>query len=90
MDSSNPPVKPLHHAVSDCLEEYFRALNGHVPCNLYTVVMNQVEPPLLRSALKYCGGNQSRAADLLGINRATLRKKLGQYQIVAQAVAGPR
>lgn len=80
-------TKPLSHAVSDSLNDYFRALNGHAPENLYDVILAQVEPPLLRATLAYCRGNQSKAADMLGLNRATLRKKLGQYKISAKAGA---
>lgn len=73
--------KPLCHTVADCLDEYFRTLDGHAPAALYEVVLAQVEPPLLKATLHYCSGNQSRAAGMLGLNRATLRKKLAQYQI---------
>ena len=75
---------PLAHAVSDSLGDYFRALNGHSPANLYDVILAQVEPPLLKATLAYCRGNQSKAADVLGLNRATLRKKLTQYKINAK------
>ena len=84
--TSSPKAKasrPLCHAVADCLDEYFRTLNGHEPTSLYEMVLGQVEPPLLRATLRYCGGNQSKAANILGLNRATLRKKLAQYQIKA-------
>ena len=74
-------TKPLNHSVSECLDEYFGALNGHAPKELYDTILSQVEPPLLRATLKYCEGNQSRTADVLGLNRATLRKKLKQYKI---------
>jgi Fis family transcriptional regulator, factor for inversion stimulation protein len=74
-------AKPLSHSVAECLDDYFRALNGHAPKNLYDLVLDQVEPPLLRATMKYCDGNQSRAADVLGLNRATLRKKLKQHKI---------
>jgi Fis family transcriptional regulator len=73
--------QPLSRSVADSLDEYFRTLNGHAPADLYDVVLGQVEPPLLRATLRYCAGNQSRAAELLGLNRATLRKKLSQYKI---------
>ncbi len=83
VSSSRPPA-PLAHAVSDSLGDYFRALNGHSPANLYDVILAQVEPPLLKATLAYCRGNQSKAADVLGLNRATLRKKLTQYKINAK------
>lgn len=63
------------------MEDYFQALNGHAPKNLYDLILDQVEPPLLRATLGYCDGNQSKAADMLGLNRATLRKKLKQHKI---------
>lgn len=78
-------AKPLCHSVADCLDEYFRALNGHAPKDLYEVILGEVEPPLLRATLRYCDGNQSRAAELLGLNRATLRKKLSLYKIAAKS-----
>jgi Fis family transcriptional regulator len=51
-------------------------LNG-----LYDIVLEQVEKPLLELALKNCAGNQMRAAQLLGINRNTLKKKIDTYKI---------
>lgn len=83
--SASRPPAPLAHAVSDSLGDYFRALNGHAPANLYDIILAQVEPPLLKATLAYCRGNQSKAADVLGLNRATLRKKLTQYKITAKA-----
>lgn len=77
-------IKPLCHSVTDCLDDYFQALNGHAPKNLYDLILDQVEPPLLRATLIYCDGNQSKAADMLGLNRATLRKKLKQHKIKPQ------
>ena len=83
--SSTRAPAPLAHAVSDSLGDYFRALNGHAPANLYDIILAQVEPPLLKATLAYCRGNQSKAADVLGLNRATLRKKLTQYKITAKS-----
>lgn len=74
-------TKPLNHYVAHSLDGFFKALNGHAPKDLYGMVLEQVEPPLLRATLRYCDGNQSRAASILGLNRATLRKKLRQYKI---------
>jgi Fis family transcriptional regulator len=81
--SAKPTIKPLCHSVAECMDAYFKTLNGHAPSDLYEVILEQVEPPLLRATLGYCAGNQSRAAEILGLNRATLRKKLGQYGIEA-------
>jgi Fis family transcriptional regulator len=84
---SKPDIKPLCHSVSDCLADYFEALNGNAPRNLYDTVLGQVEPPLLQATLRYCEGNQTRAAELLGLNRATLRKKLSLYKIDASKLS---
>lgn len=83
--SPKSDTKPLCHSVAECLDEYFSSLNGHAPTDLYETILGQVEPPLLRATLRYCDGNQSRAAELLGLNRATLRKKLSQYRIAAKS-----
>jgi len=72
-------IKPLSSHVSRLLDNYFRDLNGHKPVNLYDMVINEVEAPLLQSVMNYAEGNQSRAAQILGINRNTLRKKLIQH-----------
>lgn len=73
--------EPLRHYVTSCLHNYFQALNGHQPNDLYRLVINQVEAPLLEVVMEFSDGNQSRAAAILGINRGTLRKKLRFYQI---------
>jgi len=56
-------------------------LDGFKACDLYLMVMNQVEAPMLEVVLTHTQGNQSQAAELLGINRGTLRKKLKQYHL---------
>lgn len=74
--------QPLSHYVSATLERYFDSLNGSAPpCDLYRLVLEQVEKPLLEHVLEYSRGNQSLAAEVLGINRGTLRKKLRTYSI---------
>lgn len=71
--------KPLRDCVADAVNAYFGALNGHPAGNLYNMVLAEVEEPLLQAVLKYTNGNQSKASELLGINRGTLRKKLKIY-----------
>ena len=70
---------PLRTMTAEALDSYFASLNGHRPGQLYDLVMREVEEPLFRAVLDYAEGNQSRAADILGINRGTLRKKLRAY-----------
>jgi len=70
---------PLSDCVSRALTDYFEQLEGHPAANLYEMLMNEVEVPLLKATLAHTNGNQSRAAEILGINRGTLRKKLKLY-----------
>ncbi len=72
---------PLRQQTQSALDSYFASLNGHRPGHLYELVLHEVEEPLFRAVLAYAEGNQSRAADILGINRGTLRKKLKAYKI---------
>ncbi|WP_018873165.1 helix-turn-helix domain-containing protein [Thioalkalivibrio sp. ALJ16] len=72
----------LADSVRRALDQYFQTLDGQSSHDLYALVMNEVERPLLASVLERCGGNQSRAAALLGLNRATLRKKLRAHGLV--------
>lgn len=82
--SDAEPTAPLCEQVSHSLDAYFEALNGsEPPGDLYRMVLEQVEKPLLTTVLDYSRGNQSRAAEVLGINRGTLRKKLKHYNLEA-------
>lgn len=72
---------PLSYYVDATVRRYFKELNGHKPNELYRLILAEVEKPLFRQVLSECRGNNSRAAEILGINRATLRKKIQQYQI---------
>jgi Fis family transcriptional regulator len=74
--------KPLRDLTGEALQTYFRDLNGHKPGALYDLVLGEVEPPLFEAVLEYTRGNQSRAAEILGLNRATLRKKLRHYDLL--------
>lgn len=73
--------KPLSTLTDEALREYFRSLNGQKPGDLYQLVIGEVEKPLLKTVLEYTNGNQSEAAEILGINRGTLRKKLKTYKL---------
>jgi Fis family transcriptional regulator len=76
-DNTATPRLSVH--VKQAMDLYFSQLKGHDAADLYTLVMNEVEKPLLESVLAYCGHNQSKAAKALGLSRSTLRKKLEQY-----------
>jgi Fis family transcriptional regulator len=64
------------------MNKYFKALGDVAPANVYEMVMSEVEPELLMSVMRFTKNNRSKAAAILGLNRATLRKKLHQYQIM--------
>lgn len=67
----------------EALRGYFTRLNGHKPGDLYQLVMTEVERPLLNAVMSYTNGNQSEAAEILGINRGTLRKKLKSHNLLS-------
>ena len=73
--------EPLSDCVRKALQSYFDHMEGYSSNNLYDLVMEEVERPLFESVMAHTGGNQTRAATLLGISRGTLRKKLALYQI---------
>ena len=67
----------IERKLLDCV----RGLRSHASANLYDLMLGLVEKPLLRAVLRETGGNQVRAAQILGINRNTLRKKLTEHGI---------
>ncbi|MGA7800385.1 MAG: DNA-binding transcriptional regulator Fis [Gammaproteobacteria bacterium] len=73
--------RPLGDCVKLALEAYFRDLDGHGAADVFRMVLGEVEPAMLQTVMNYAGGNQTRAAEILGITRSTLRKKLKQYGI---------
>ncbi len=73
--------EPLRDCVRKAMDKYFRDLDGERPGGLYQLVLAEVERPLLESVMAHARGNQSHAADYLGISRSTLRKKLKLYQL---------
>ena len=70
---------PLSECVESALKDYFEQLNGQSTTNLYDMLLAEVEAPLFKTTLEHTNGNQSHAAEILGINRGTLRKKLKTY-----------
>jgi Fis family transcriptional regulator len=80
--ASLPRQDTLEQSVLRSLDRYFSDLNGARPHALHELVMQAVERPLLKFAVDRCAGNQSAAADLLGINRNTLRRKLVDYGLL--------
>jgi Fis family transcriptional regulator len=73
--------KDIDACVRIRLDEYFKDLDGEPPHAVYEMVLRCVEKPMLEYVLNRAGGNQSKTAEILGLNRNTLRKKLKQYNI---------
>jgi Fis family transcriptional regulator, factor for inversion stimulation protein len=71
----------LADSVKRALDAYFKDLDGQSPHAVYDMVLQCVEKPLLEHVMNRAGGNQSKAAEILGLNRNTLRKKLQQHNI---------
>ena len=81
MSKSGDRSNIISSCVFGALEKYFDDLDGEKPCAVYDMVLRSVEKPMLEVVLRQAGGNQTLAADILGINRNTLRKKLLDYQL---------
>ena len=73
----------IGRSIEHSLDEYFRKLDGEPASGIYDMVIGHVERTILASVLARAGGNQTQAADMLGLNRNTLRAKLAKYKIVA-------
>ena len=72
----------LKDSTTIALEKYFKMLNGQTPCDLYKLVIEEVELPLMEAVMEYAKQNQTQAAAILGINRSTLRKKLKTFDLI--------
>ncbi|BAP87546.1 putative fis-like DNA-binding protein [Burkholderiales bacterium GJ-E10] len=81
LDHARGIGETIEQCVFRNLEEYLASLDGASPHALHEMVLRAVEQPLLRFALARCAGNQSAAAELLGINRNTLRRKLHDFDV---------
>ena len=69
-------------SIERSLDEYFRRLDGEPPHGIYDMVIAHVERALLATMLERSNGNQTQAADMLGLNRNTLRAKLAKYKLI--------
>lgn len=72
-------IQSLAASVTQSVQKYFSELKGTDPVDLYAFVLEEIETPLFRAVMEHCKYNQSRAADMLGISRGTLRTKLRRY-----------
>ena len=72
----------IGRSIERSLDEYFRKLDGEPPHGVYDMVIGHVARALLASMLERAQGNQTQAADMLGMNRNTLRAKLAKYRLI--------
>lgn len=78
MSRANEIADSVHRT----LDQYFRDLDGEKPAAIYDMVIRNVERPMLEFVLRQANGNQTVAAEMLGINRNTLRRKLTEYELL--------
>ena len=78
----NGEGKQLGHQVSKSMRKYFHQLDGENPTDIYSMVLREVELPLLEIVMEQCQNNQSKASKILGINRGTLRTKLKEHNLL--------
>lgn len=69
----------LRDCVSQAMNNYFKQLDGQDVVELYEMVLSEVEAPLMEAVMTYTKGNQTKASQITGLNRGTLRKKLKKY-----------
>ena len=74
--------KKIEETVRDSLEQYFKDLRGAEPHSVHAMIIDAAEKPLLEVVMKHAEGNQSKAAEWLGINRNTLRRKLLEHKLI--------
>jgi Fis family transcriptional regulator len=72
----------LRDHVEQALRSYFANLDGEQVTDVYDMVLAEIEAPLLEVVLEYTRGNQTRASEILGLNRGTLRKKLKDHGLM--------
>jgi Fis family transcriptional regulator len=75
--------KQIDDCIRSSVEQYFKDLRGAEPDGLHSLVIAAVEKPLLDVVMRHADGNQSKAAEWLGINRNTLRRKLLDHRLIA-------
>ncbi len=74
--------QPLSYSVERAMNNYFKQLDGQPASNIYQMVLNEIEAPLLKAVMEYTRDNQTKASEVLGLNRGTLRKKLKQHGLL--------
>ena len=75
-------ARSLRDSVEQAVSNYFAQLDGQQVTDVYDMVLQEVEAPLLEVVMRYTRHNQTRASTVLGLNRGTLRKKLKRYGLL--------
>ncbi|MGR9098965.1 MAG: helix-turn-helix domain-containing protein [Gammaproteobacteria bacterium] len=76
------PTTPLSVQVKNAVDQYLSQFNDHKITGLHAMVIGEVEKPLILATLEFTGHNQTKASEVLGLSRSTLRKKMEQYDIL--------
>ncbi|MEH6579216.1 MAG: DNA-binding transcriptional regulator Fis [Amphritea sp.] len=74
--------RTLRDSVEVSLSNYFLQLDGQPVTDVYQLVLSEIEAPLFEAVMTYTKDNQTKASEVLGLNRGTLRKKLKQYGLL--------
>ena len=82
LDDTAHSHEPLRLHVERVVRQYFAVLGDEMPTDLYELILKEIEQPLLSVVLEKSRGNQTKCAQILGLNRGTLRKKLKTYGLM--------
>lgn len=82
VQSSPDNPQTLRDSVEIAMRNYFAHLEGQEVANVYQMVLSEVEAPMLEAVMRFSRDNQTKASQVLGLNRGTLRKKLKQYGLL--------
>ncbi len=73
---------PLSIYIENTIRHYFAELQDELPKDLYNLIIKEIEKPMLKVVLEVTRGNQSKSAEVLGLSRGTLRKKMATYDML--------
>jgi Fis family transcriptional regulator len=82
MRRKNAENSEIYNSITRALKHYFKDLDGEAPAMVYDMVIREVETSMFVAVLNHVDGNQTHAAEVLGISRNTLRRKLIEYELV--------
>jgi Fis family transcriptional regulator len=77
--TEDPKSTTLNQVVKETLRNYFSNIGNEQPIDFYSILLEEIERPLLEVLINHTDYNQVKMANILGISRGTLRKKLKQY-----------